>query len=327
MNTCVHDILSINRQALRGLHHYAGFDFQKHYNIERIDGKFTINALLKKINNPRNCTIVLLIKDLHWNDNDRLCAVLIHSDGSVTTDLSKPPRWYDYSLETFYRKGDFEITRKKDNSLAFLVWQNKEFLNPSKPQKRDMLARFDLEGTCCYSDQNNNTYVGHITIKEHGTNRNVHDFEYRDGYISSYGFSGEHFNGRYVSAKEIIDKSGYLLIDRRNEWKRKAAALRAERNKTAYKATDNTSKIEELKKLIEKRKNEIIQALIAAESYKEYREISESLSWYHDGLADIAESFERFRKKTINKEFASIEESNNAYNSIKNRLNKERVSA
>ena len=327
MNTCVHDILSINRQALRGLHQYAGFDFEKPFGIERIDGKFTVNAILKKINNPHNCKIVLLIKDLHWNDNNRLCTVLIHSNGTVTTDLSKPPRWYDYSFETFYRKGDFEITRKKDNSLAFLVWQNKELLNPPKPEKRNMLARFDLKETTLYKDQSNKSYIGHITIKEHGTNRNVHDFEYRDSCLSYYGFSGEHFISKYVSACDIIDKSGYLLIDRRNEWKRKAAALRAERNKTAYKATDNTSKIEELKNLIEKRKNEILQALITAESYKEYREISESLSWYHDGLADIAESFERFRKKTINKEFASIEESNNAYNSIKNRLNKERVSA
>lgn len=120
-------------------------------------------------------------------------------------------------------------------------------------------------------------------------------------------------------AGDLIDKSGYLLRERREDLKRRAAALRAEREKAAFLAADNSAKVEELRGMIEARKNELVRQLQQATTAEAVREVEKALcSW--KGLGGIMGDFERFERNSAAKKYASIEEADRVYNGIKNAL-------
>ena len=127
-------------------------------------------------------------------------------------------------------------------------------------------------------------------------------------------------------AGDWIDKSGYLLAERRDDLRRRAAALRAEREKAAYMAADNSAEVEELRGMIEARKKEIVQQLQEATTAAELKEVETALSSWR-GLGCIVSDFERFERNTAAKKYGSNEESERIYNGIKERLEKKTEAA
>ena len=115
-----------------------------------------------------------------------------------------------------------------------------------------------------------------------------------------------------------LDKSGYIVDIRKENLKRRADDLRKERAKNAYLLTDNTAKVEELRKKIAVRKAEIVNDLISATDAKSIKNVASKLDW--GGLYSIMNLFEDYERLTNTRGYSSIESSERAYNTILEKL-------
>ncbi len=127
------------------------------------------------------------------------------------------------------------------------------------------------------------------------------------------------WNGfRATSSTYTLDKSGYIVDIRKENLKRRADDLRKERAKNAYLLTDNTAKVEELRRKISIRKAEIVNDLISATDAKSIKNVASKLDW--GGLYSIMNLFEDYERLTNERGYSSIESSERAYNTILEKL-------
>ena len=121
---------------------------------------------------------------------------------------------------------------------------------------------------------------------------------------------------------DCFDKSGYLTYDRRENLRRRAQALREERAKAAYLASDKQQEqIEELCGLIAVRQMELVEALTVANTSQDFKAIAKAIGEYGwNTFSGIVSDYETFCEKTRNKSYPSIEDSDRAYNKIKTSL-------
>lgn len=124
--------------------------------------------------------------------------------------------------------------------------------------------------------------------------------------------------GRNCSDRHTLDKSGYIVDIRKENLKRRADDLRKERAKNAYLLTDNTAKVEELRKKIAVRKAEIVNDLISATDAKSIKNVASKLDW--GGLYSVMSLFEDYERLTNTRGYSSIESSERAYNTILEKL-------
>lgn len=80
--------------------------------------------------------------------------------------------------------------------------------------------------------------------------------------------------------------------------------------------TNNEKQLAELRRMIQARKMAVVEMLKKANTSEELKAVEKAVA-YWKGLAGIVSDFERFEKRTTNKEYRSIAESNLAYNAIK----------
>lgn len=121
-------------------------------------------------------------------------------------------------------------------------------------------------------------------------------------------------------SKWELDKSGYAVEYYRNDLQRRAKALKADRAKAAYLATDNTKKLNELRTRIEARKLELVEYVKAADNANAFKVISKATNFYSNGFADIMDSFERMEKRVNEKSYKSIEDFERSYKAISDML-------
>jgi hypothetical protein len=247
-----------------------------------------------------------------WNSDFSVVEI---KNGKAETDFSEAVRAsFNYHLipfDYFFSKGSFEEVRKDAGAETYVFLQRREFLK--KPEKKpvDYSQRFKVKDVR-YSWTSNmaERYVYSLELYETTT----------DGKRKiEFGKNKCYLSDRPHNTADVIDKSGYLLQDRRENLKRRAAKLRAERAKAAFMAADNSAKVEELRGMIEARKNEIVQQLQQATTAEEVKKVESALAWWK-GLGGIMSDFERFERNSAAKKYASIEEADRVYNGIKNAL-------
>lgn len=117
-----------------------------------------------------------------------------------------------------------------------------------------------------------------------------------------------------------LDKSGYAVEYYREELKRRAHILKADRDKAAFAAIDHTDKVKELNIRITARKLELIEMLKTAETVDAYKNIGNALNHWTNGLSNIIDSYERMKTGVEQKTYASIEKFNDHYNKISQML-------
>lgn len=314
------NLLTVNLHALQGLHSLIGYDFEKPHAIAHIHGRFTVNNALQAIGGAdRDNTVALLVRDSAGVCYDKLHVVTIDSIGRIETNHKGG---YGFGLDYFSHKCSFEELRKKSTVDCFIVSQRSEYVK--KPQERpfDPSARFEYvpgKDIKC-GDGHDNSWIGRITVRSLDGSNAIYEIN-KDGL--RYKFStviyrcpDEYRPQIYL---DIIDKSGYLLPERRTDLLRRADLLRKERAKAAYQATDNTAKVEELRAMVEAKKAEFAAAIASATTSEELRETAHNL--YFTFMWTMSE-FERFADKTNRHDYVSIEAAENAYNSIKSKLEK-----
>ena len=313
--------------VFRELNALAGFDFEKPFEIVKINGSFTIKKLLKAANaagfdkadniaaltKPNN--ISCFCSDLHF--------VTIEA-GAVENVKFRSPSLYknngaylSRALQDYYTKGSFEEARKSANAETWLILQKSEHRTIKGGKKRESISTADRYNVICTqgaTDGHGAHWISSIQLERTTDNGSCIEYKSQPGnFYNPRGWKPE-------TIDEIIDKSGYLLHDKRENLSRRAAQLRAERAKAAYQATDNADKVRELETLFEAKKKEVARAILAAGNYEEMKEAERLISDYRTGLTWAASDLCRYKERTVQKAYNSIEASTAAYEAIKAKL-------
>lgn len=314
-------LLTINPHALQGLHSMIGYDFQQPHTIARIEGRFTVNSALKAIGGANRENVVALLAMDHGRSYlDRLNLVTVDSAGRIDIDHKGG---YKFGLDNVCTKGTFEGIRKSDSAECFIICQRSEYVKKPQEKPFDTSARYEYtpgkDSKC--GDGHGMNWIDRITVRALDGSNAAHEVT-KDGH--KYHFSTVVYRrpneSRPQSHLEIIDKSGYLLPERRADLQRRADQLRRDRAKAAYQATNNAAKVEELRAMIEAKKAEFAAAIASATDSEALRTAAHEL--YFKFMWTMSE-FERFADKTARRDYVSIEASENAYTAIKSKLEKE----
>ena len=303
-------LLRQNKKAFRGLHEFVGFDFNKPYKIYHSIGKYTVNRIIKIAECDgynSSCSMVLLTRDSDAY-NDKYNLVFIGFGGTIDVEL-KGYGYYNYGLDYFYCKRCFEEVRKKDSAETFVIWQDKKYICKPDEKKVDISSRFRVV------DQQN----GVIAYQGGGVKcRYVDEIEVIDVYGNGKKETFQTHN-RPENLSDVIDKSGYFVLDHRAELKRRAALLRAERAKENFLNTDNSGKVAELAAVIAECKKKISSCFENATTSDAVNKVASLLSRW-SGFGCILSSFEHFTEKVNNKSFASNADCEQMYSSIMSRV-------
>lgn len=318
-------LLKINPHALQGLHNLVGYDFEQRHTIRRIEGRFTVNSALKAVGtmDGEKKTVSILCMDHGCTWRDRLSLVTIEMNGATARANIEHKGGYKWGIDNYNLKSYFEDTRKSEKAEAFIIAQTDRYIKIPTEKTFDPFARYEYipgkDSKC--GDGHGASWIERITARAlDGSNRTMEIT--KDGH--KYRFSNIVYRrqdeNKPQNRLEIIDKSGYILPERRAELSRKADKLRKDRAKAAYQATDNRAKVEELRAMIEAKKAEFSASIANAADSEALRTIAHEL--YFKFLWTVAE-FERFADKTNRRDYVSIQAAENAYNHIKQELTKE----
>lgn len=318
-NPYIDEILKRDCNALRALHVCMGFDWCEPYTVYHIDGKFTVNSIIKTICkddfDPYTDAVAILTRDKEGRERRFHLAAI--RNGNVDISIRTSGKYWA-SLDHFYRKADFDDMRKKVNADTYIICQKECNLKPVVEMKVNYADRFKHfpEKDTRYGDGKGKTWVSSVRVKP--VDCNVDDF---DLYIHerNYGRSLQLHGESYQEFGDVIDKSGYILPLRRRELKRRANQLRRDHAKAVYVSTDHSAQIDELRSLIEQRKRELMTAFENAQTSDEYHAVGRELN-YLGGFRDAVSSFERLIRNEAGKKFDSEAQFKERYESIKGSL-------
>lgn len=296
------ELLKDNPKALQFLHRQCAFDFCKPFGVVQTFGAFTLNSVKKAINAEKldNLNIYMLLKcfDRCGSPERNLRAVEVNRSriiGAQFGDLCG--RWYDFNIDYFFGVGDFENVRKKQTEYTYIIYQNAEYKhepkrNPDETYTYDTEKRYKLieARPVCY--QNGAKRLQEITIQDKESNAPA--FKFKFAFVPA---------APYTEAGEIIDKSGYIIVNRRADLKRRAEARRAERAKAEYLKQDFTEENAKTREELNSVARRAGELLAVGEGENDFNRIEKCVRY----IRAAAERIEEHEKKTVAKSFASVE--------------------
>ena len=315
-NIIIKKLLQDSPHAMQDLHQVFGFDFCKPFKILQFNGSYTVNQIKKAVLAegmvPDNGIIVILTKEgkanycwsYHYN-------VIKLENNGYEIDF-RFPYHKTGRLDNFCCKKYFEDLRKSKTAETIIIAQNIQYIKIPAEYKPDYngLKRYKyVKAGYTYISSQNKKAVNSIEFKRlDGKGEKL-----ERGIIGRIIYSGNYYE---EDVHQIIDKSGYFVDIRRRDLKQKAAALRKEREKAAYMASqDDAAKIKELQDAVEKTKKVIAAKLLNSNSYEEMKKVRKALEIFH-GLAGAVMDFEKFINNCNEKKFSSIKSRDAAYNNI-----------
>ena len=303
-------LLTKNKKALQFLHAAHGFDFEAEHIVKAIDGRFTYNSVIKEIEKdiPGEYTAAVLVDPIstyRWES--------LHY-AAVTWGKFQPLRvqglaYWNYNIDYFFSIGDFEETRKKKTNRVYIIAQKKELLNPAKTTTgTDLSQRFryipsDYE-KC--GDGRGNTDINRVQLMK--LDGSAEEFEYKPN--SSY-YPGDR---KPETIAEVIDKSGYLVINRRRELKAAAKRLKAKRERAAAMSADFSEEERKTRDGIAAAKKYIADAITAADNWESGRKAAQAA---HE-LQYVLNDFEKLHTWA----FSSVTAKQDHFNKMADRIQK-----
>lgn len=313
------------RYGMKSLHDVFGFDFCAPFEVVELNGRFTLGKLEKQLkeagHTAETSVIAVCIADSASSYRNYYHLATVEKGGKINVEYRPPHYWSRGAkngdcLDWFCRKSDFEAVRKSDGCSAFVFAQRKELLRIPKQYKVDFEKRYSVTGCRFLTYDHGARAVSNVTLKRLDGGGETVEFE----RIGRTFYRGEHYP---KTLEDLIDKSGYFVEWRRKDLQRRAAALRAEREKAAFLATDNAEKLNALEVMIREKKKALVAALEKAETSDELDAVYQSLKPYGGGFASVVRDFERVREKDEKKSFASVKAFENEYSRIVSALNGE----
>lgn len=318
-NAIIKELLTKEPQALKVWHNAEKIDYKKSFTVLQHNGKFTINALEKEAAaagyNWTDSTIVCYTTGAKYREN-YLYMYKLTGAGSFYIEY-KPwkfttGRAHD-NIEDFYAKKQLDAIRKEEDITTYIICQKKADAAPENLHPVDLANRFILKDFN-KSGYNGKSYIDRVHLRR--TDDTGSGYTYNDHgqiiYTSYY---------KYTAIDEIIDKSGYIVNKKRDDLKRRAETLRADRAKAAYLQTDNAEIISELENLFTETKAAIIEELKAAGTYEELKAVYKKLDTWH-GLTDCRQDLDRLKENDAARKYSSIERFTAAADGIRAALEK-----
>ena len=298
-------ILAINPAIFKGLHIKLGFDFEQSATIRRIFAPFTIRAAWKAIaaegHTPDTSTAAIIMRDTGnaWSRHYLRVAPITADDLRDDFDLMSYHQYdrqgrYNAIFDKFSRKGDFSDMRKSPTCEAWIIAQHNGLLKPWTQPARDWTER-----------------QRDMTPGEHPQPCRVYYANQRPVYL--------------------IDASNYRLDARREDLKRRAAKLRANRQKAAaddaIRATA-ARRYNELLKAFSDAKQRIITALenvnpltLCATTVTELETIGKAVGEYaYKGFSGAARDINEFEAAARGNKFTTPARYDAAYSAIIEKL-------
>ena len=314
--TITKELFTENKKAFQFLHNANGFDFEKEYFIAKLEGRFTYNMVKKALaeNMTGDYTAAVMLKpDKKHYSNDRLYYIGLDQAAGKFEPLRNAFPYWEYQIDYFFSKGDFEETRKNKTDHIYIIAQKNEYLRTEKksnsfdPNQRFRYIPSEYGEKC--GDGHGNTWINKITLM-------LLDGSAKRVEYSTYSKYSK--DPRPASVSEVIDKSGYLIAHRRRELKNAAAALRAEREKAAALAADFSEKEKEIKTGIDNAKLHLAEMALAIENDDDAKALDKAA----DSFRWLMFYYNRHNEKAANKQFSSIAAIESSLNDLQERINK-----
>ena len=265
-NRTANALLKENRKALQFLHAAYGMDFESPYFIKRLEGRFTYNSVTKAIGEKLDgkYKAVVLIKPFDTYRNERLHVIDVKL-GKFERPERKAVKMWRFDIDEFFTVGDFEETRKNRTKYAYIIAQSNEHLKMPNCKPWDYSARYKIKndalrgGVEMSSDGRGGKWVSKITLLSPTGEREPLVYEpFNHFYFEERAELGDNI-------ENYIDKSGYLIREKRHDLKTRVKALKAQRDLNALKAADFTEEETRIFTKLEEVKKQLAAAVLAAE--------------------------------------------------------------
>ena len=300
-NTNTKNILTAaGKNTFRLIRSRCGIDFEKPVFMYEGFESFTINKIMSIVPD-KNYTIVILVNGSEYWKNRYFIVKIENERFSIDIDI----RRFDNVPDYYHTKGGFEESRKKTNHY-FIIAQDKKFALPVQ----DDIYHFDF----VYGDR-------YIITKSYGSNNIYFKDIFHDGKVQYYSTNSYLYHGKDDIENPVnwFDKSGYYTLNVKRNRIQKARKLKTERQKAAYILTDNTDKVKEVKEKAQQAKREMINRL---ENSQDYETASKTIDILYYDFRWILFEIDLYEKRTINKEYSSIDNSEKAYTNIISKFEK-----
>ena len=311
-NNATKELLKDNPKVLQFLHDFRGFDFCKPFEVVKNYGTFTVNSIKKAIGKSSfyGLNITILLKREGERTNNLYIAYITENEklrGYANKDVLYFDA-YERKIETTDSVEDFEHIRKKETEYIYIIYQTEKYRmtalpKPYKVYKIDTARRYKLiKARSTYYGAKAVIGISSIEIKDTTTNSGplLYDFPVMTKHVPK-------------TTKEIIDKSGYIIIDRRNDLRQRAAARRAEKEKAEYLRRDFSEENKRTREELIKTARKAAEMLNIAEEEADFTRIKNCV----DALRWAAFYLQIHEEKTAKKEFASIDAFRGSIESIK----------
>lgn len=305
-NRIFKELLSIAPHVGKVSHTIYNVDFLKPFICEKITGNFTIKKVNDIIKNAgfNDAQIILYMTDTNGYRKNWLNLVKITSNDFI---IEPPIKLWKAgktdNISTFYKKADFNETRKSNSAIAYIIAQNKSDLTTPKAETVDRSARFKYLKHETYTSNINEKFITRVYTKRTDDNGSEYIINNHGNYVYTSELT------KYKELSEIIDKSGYITQDKRNFLKAEAKRIRAEREKEKYLKTDHTVQLEVLEEQLKTKQNELAEELKKAKTYEEAKATAEKISGW-GGLSRCFWDFEHIKESNKNKIYVSNERIN-----------------
>lgn len=238
------EILKINPGTLRTIHNIFGIDYNKPHAILRMEPPSTRAAIRKAATEngyPKADAIILIHRTggkYYWRSDEKQF-YLFTLDAAGGLDNPKRSGYGGFysdvigdSLDDCSTKGQFDEYRR-DPCEVYVILQNDEHkTEKSECTKPNAATRYKLIDT---EKKYGDVSAWIMQDRNSGEKAKISRF---------FWYSGD--KKRSEQLADVLDKSGYYIRDRRENLKKRAAALRAERAKTSYSAQDTAADVAEI---------------------------------------------------------------------------------
>ena len=323
-NEITKELLSMDKNFFRNLHERFDFDFNDKIGFYRLDGKFTLNTIKGRVMSAgfppsAKCIVLTALKcNIEFQKSK---GIGLYAFRPVMVNLN------DNSFDTisvsgcnsYWRKADFNDMRKFGDIVSYIIVQSGEDLK-SRPKERNRADRRKTD------EQRRAEYRAYklsrfrvLRVERDEDGGWIEDVTARDekghevGLYHDYNWDER---PHITDLNGIVDGSGYVVRDYKEDLMRRLDAYKAMKKNKAYAQTDNSDKVTMVNALVSARKT-ILEAQF--KGVKTSEGLEEFMSKLYD-FKRILDDCEYFCKHTAEKTYASIEQSEKDYQYLLKKL-------
>lgn len=316
-NEITKELLSMDKNFFRNLHERFDFDFNDKIGFYRLDGKFTLNTIKGRVMSAgfsplAKCIVLTAIKcNIEFQKSK---GIGLYAFRPVMVNLN------DNSFDTisvsgcnsYWRKADFNDMRKYADIVSYIIVQDGEDLKNRQKERNRADRRKSGEQRQAECRAYNLSRFRVFRVERDSEGGWIEDVAARDekghevGLYHDYNWDER---PHIADLNGIVDGSGYVVRNHKEDLMRRLDAYKAMKKNKAYAQTDNSDKVTMVNALVSARKTILDAQFKSVRTSEEVNEFISKLYRFRIVMEDV----ERFCKRTAEKTFASIEQSERDY--------------